>query len=796
MACYSDNFNSGVLDATLWSSTSGSSITVPPCSDVFAGRSLYFTGGGRREAITNNLDLRGLYAIMFTLQIGSYDSDCDQAESGNDVVLYYSFSGSTWTSMQTFSATSYIRATSITVPLPRTIRVQRVSLRWAQAQHSGSLQDTWFIDNVGVYSPNQCPPIAYQMTSTTTTMQPTPTPTPPPATCNYFSDNFDTGTYNNILWNSVIGVAAREQPCGSPSSNHYGILFTSSYTRQLKTKSLDLRGVESISFYLHSGSSSNGCSTPSASEGISVSYSLSESPAWNELEYYAPDCCQSGATLTIYLPAAVQVNSVSLRWNQPSHSPYTNYDAWVLDNVQIGERFEFQLYSDTFSDSLDASLWISNTGGSVTVPPCGATDTGNAIYFSAGGYRELVSQSLDLSQASELSFYLRIGSSDYTCEGADPGEDVNVAYKVSSDTTWTSLATYDATSYRTAQYLLIYLPNAARQANVQLRFMQVIRASENEDVWSIDTFFIKGVLPGIQCAYTCFTETFYTGYFNPGLWSRVQGGQIMISSCGSGSRGASFSGAATRELLSQQLDLTSIYAISFVLRIGSSTMDCSNYIDGQTIRFSYSLNNGTSFNLLQTYTASTYVTATRAVVLLSSAGQASAVNLQWTQIGNIANIWSIDDIKFYSTNNNCPQFHVVPISTSAVSTTSYITSTTVMKTSVQRTSSTVLTTTAHSTTTTTTSTVQSSVAVTTSATRSSSSVLLTSTPIVQTTTVSSSAVTASTVQTSEASLTTTISVTSSMMASISSIMEPTPSPSQIPDYCFETFDSLDNGVYR
>ena len=877
MACYSDNFNSGVLDATLWSSTSGSSITVPPCSDVFAGRSLYFTGSGRREAITNNLDLRGLYAVTFTLQIGSYDSECDQAESGDDVVLYYSFSGSTWTSLQTFSATSYIRATSITVPLPRTIRVQGVSLRWAQAQHSGSLQDTWFIDDVGVYSPNQCPPIAYQMTSTTTTMQPTPTPTPPPATCNYFSDNFDTGTYDNTLWNSVIGVAARERPCGSPSSNHYGMLFTSSSTRQLRTESLDLRGVESISFYLRSGSSSNGCSIPSASEGISVSYSLSGSSAWNELEYYAPDCCQSGATLTIYLPAAVQVNSVSLRWSQPSHSSYTNSDAWVLDNVQIGERFEIQLYSDTFSDSLDASLWMSNTGGSVTLPSCGATDTGNAIYFSAGGYRELVSQSLDLSQASELSFYLRIGSSDNTCEGADPGEDVEVAYKVSSDTTWTSLATYDATSYRTAQYLLINLPTAARQANVQLRFMQVIRTSENEDVWSIDTFSIKGVLPGIQCAYTCFTETFDAGYFNPGLWSRVQGGQITISSCGSGSRAASFSGATTRELLSQQLDLTSIYAISFVLRIGSSTTDCSNYINGETIRFSYSLNNGTSFNLLQTYTASTYVTATRAVFLLPSAGQASAVNLQWIQIGNVANIWSIDDIKFYSTDNNCPQFHVAPISTSAVSTTSYITSTTVMTTSVQptssstiltttvqstrlsstirittahpasstvltttaqptsstvltttarpasstiltttaqpisstvltttaqpasstqRTSSTVFRTTAQSTTTTTTSTVQSSMAVTTSTTPSSSSVLITSTPIAQTTTVSSSVVTTSAVQTSEAPLTTTISMTSSMMASTSSIMEPTPSPSQMPDNCFETFDSLDNGVYR
>ena len=917
MACYSDDFNSGVFDATLWNFVSGASITVPPCSDVFTGRSLYFTSSGTREAVTNNLDLRGLYAITFTLQIGSYDNACDQAESGDDVVLYYS-SGSSWMPLQTFTATSYIRATTVTVPIPRTVRVQGMSLRWAQTQNSGSSQDTWFIDNVGVYSPNQCPPIAYQMTSTTTTMQPTPTPTPPPATCNYFSDNFDTGTYDNTLWNSVLGVTATLQPCGLPSSNHYGMRFTSSSTRWLRTESLDLRGVESISFYLRSGSSSNGCSIPSATEGISVSYSLSGSSTWYELEYYAPDCCQSGATLTIYLPAAVQVSSVSLRWYQPRHASYSNSDVWVLDNVQIGERFEMQLYSDTFSSSLDASLWMSNIGGSVTLPPCGVTDSGNAIYFSADGYRELITQSLDLSQASELSFYLRIGSSDNRCEQADPGEDIEVGYKISSDTTWTSLATYVSTGYRTAQYLLIVLPTAARQTNTQLRFRQVIRTTQDEDTWSIDTFSIKGILPGIQCAYTCFTENFDAGYYNSRLWFRVRGGQVTTLSCSSGSRGISFSNAGTRELLSRQLDLTDIYAISFILRIGSSTTDCSSYVNGETVRLSYSLNNGTSYTLLQTYTASSYVTATRAVLLLPSAAQSHAVTLQWIQSNNLANVWSIDDIKFYSTDNNCPELPDVSISTTVMSTTSStttsvaVTSTTTtvfttsvqststlttsvqptsttsmlttsvrptsttstlttsvqltsttstlttsvqptsttstLTTSVQPTSTTFITTSAQptsttsittsvrpisSTITTSTSTMQSSTAIVTSTStmQSSSSAQITtssqlttsvvstsstsamtstqttsvqptstlfttSTRIVQTTTVSSSVVTTSTMQTSETPLTTTISISSSIILPTSSIMEPTPTPSPVPDDCFETFDSLNNGVYR
>ena len=898
MACYSDDFNSGVLDATLWSSTSGASITVPPCSDVFTGRSLYFTGSGTREAVTNSLDLHGLYAITFTLQIGSYDDECDQAESGDDVILYYSFTGSSWTPLQTFTTTSYIRATAVTVPIPSALRVQGVSLRWAQPQHSGSLQDTWFIDSVGVYSPNQCPPIAYQLTTTTTTMQPTPTPTPPAATCSYYSDNFDRGTYDTSLWNSVTGVTVRVEPCGAPSSYHYGMLFTSSSTRWLRTESLDLRGVQSISFYLRYGSSSNGCSTPSSNEGIYVAYSLSSSSTWYELEYYAPSCCQSGTTLTIHLPAAVQVNSVSLRWYQTSHSPYTNYDAWVLDNVQIGERFERQLYSDMFTSSLDSSVWMSNVGGSVTLPPCGATDSGNAMYFSADGYRELVSQSLDLTQASELSFYLRIGSSDDTCEQADPGEDIAVEYKRSSDTTWINLATYDSTGYRTAQYLLIDIPTAAKQTNIQLRFRQVIRTVENEDTWSIDTFSITGVLPAVQCAYTCFSETFDTGYYNPQLWLSVRGGQVTILSCGSGSRGMTFSGTTTRELLSRQLDLTGIYAVSFILRIGSSTSDCSSYVNGETVRLLYSVNNGTS-NLLQAYSASSYVTATRAVVLLPSAAQSSSVALQWIQTANVGNVWSIDDIKFYSTDSNCPQLPDISVSTTAFSSTSFTTtsvtysststtmfttsaqpttytSTAVSTTSVQPTTSTstaVFTTFVSSTSFTTssvtyaststtksttyiqptssavatsTSIIQTSTAVftsayttssstsaqvttslqgttsyirtsssvvvtptqsvastdTTSSIQPSSTVIITSTSIPQTT---SSVVASSSRQTSETPYTTTISMPSSSATTMSSsstvvptssIMEPTPTPAPVPDDCFETFDSLNNGVYR
>ena len=663
LSCYSDNFNSGVFDTTLWSSTMGASITVPPCNDVFYGRSLYFTGSGTREVITNALDLRGFYAVSFTLQIGSYDNECDQAETGDDVILYYSLTSYNWQILQTFTATSYTRATTVTVPIPRIVRTQGASLRWAQPQHSGSSQDTWFIDNVGIYSPDQCPPVAYQ----------TATPSPSLRTCNFYSDNFDAGKYDVALWDYVTGITPSIQSCGLPSSNHYGMLFISSGKRQMVTKPLDLQGVESISFYLISGTSYNKCSQPSTSEGIYVQYRIGTTGSLTTLGYFAPSCCTTGTTLTIYLPAAAKANSVVLQWLQQSHTLSTNYDEWVLDNVKIGERFDIQLYSDMFVNVIDPSIWSGITGGNVTLPPCGVTDSDNAAYFNGDGIRELVSQSLDLSHAIELSFYLRIGSSDGTCQNPESGNDIEIAYKVGTESNWTIMAVYNSSNYRSTQYLFIDLPTAAKQSNVQLQFKQANISVEDADTWSIDTFAIKGALPGIHCAYACVVENFEGGYYNPQLWLRVQGGQVTILPCSFGSRGIRFDRSGTRELLSHQLDLTGIYAISFMLRIGSSLFDCTQYINGETIKLSYSLNHGINWNVLEIYTASSYVSSKEVVVLVPRVAQSPKVTLQWVQETSNSNMWSIDNVKFYSTKDSCPE---LPLTAATLFTTTILSTST------------------------------------------------------------------------------------------------------------------------
>ncbi|XP_065903815.1 reelin-like [Dysidea avara] len=650
MACSSDNFNSGSWNAALWRAVNGGFVSIPPCSDMHTGRSLYFTGSGAREAVTNELDLRGIYAVSFTLQIGSYDGECDQAETGDDVVFYYSLSGP-WVQLQTFSATSYTRATTVTVPIPRTVRTQGVSLRWAQTQHSGSSQDTWFIDNVGVYSPDQCPPVAYQ-TTTPSPVVPSPI-TSASLTCNYYYDNFDAGTHKTSVWSTVTGVRVSSSPCGLPSTQHYAMEFYSFRTREIITQLLDLRGVEFISFYLRSGSSSNGCSTPSSFEGIYVAYSIGSSSTFYNLEYYAPSCCTSGNTFTVYLPSEVQANSVRLRWSQPSHTTSSSSDLWVLDNVEIGRVLDTTLYQDLFTTNINADIWSSITGGSVTTPPCGVTDVGTTLYFAGHGVREAVTVSLDLRQATSVSFYLRIGSSDGRCENADTAENIEFSYKLGANG-WSLLQTFTSTSYRTAAYVNIDIQNNMRFNGVQLRISQAVLTTGSYDVWSIDSFTVHSRAQRPECTMACYFDNFY-GNYSTSLWSTVTGGALAPLTCNTNyqySDGLYFDGSGTRSATTNNLDLSGLYAISFRLQIVSNTDECGTAPSGQDVTLQYSINNG-AWSEFERFNSADYDLLTSVSVQLPVNARRSNVTIQIMQSNHLSSVWAIDNFGIYSPDT-CP----------------------------------------------------------------------------------------------------------------------------------------------
>ena len=643
MACYSDNFNSESYNPEIWSSVAAS-VIIPPCSENNYGSSLYFTASGTREAITNYLDLRGLYAITFTLQIGSFDNECDRAETGDDVILYYSIaSGSPWVMLKTFDATSYTRATTVTVPVPLELRVQSAALRWAQPQHSGSFLDTWFIDNVEIYSPDQCPPRAY-VTATSNLSLPTPTVTHN-LVCNYYYDNFDDGSYKVSLWHRDGNIVITSTRFNLSMTHHYAVEFSLAMTERL-----DLRGVENVSFYLLSDQSSS---------NVYLEYRTSDNTVWDILEMFTYNCCLSaGTTLVINLPVAIRTNAVQLRWRSSLNG------LWVLDNVEIGNVIDTILYEDQFTREVNSALWSSISGSYVVTPPCGITDSGRALYFSRNGRREAVTVPLDLRQATSVSFYLRIGSSDSTCENAESAEDLEFFYRMRNGY-WTSLQTFTSTSYRTARYVDIAIPNEIKADDVQLRIAQAVHVIDSYDVWSIDTFTVHSMMQRPECSMACYMDNFQNNY-NHSIWASVVGGIVVPLLCSSNSKysdGLYFNGSNARIAVTRNLDLSGLYAISFNLQILLSNGECSIVVPhGEDVTLSYSVSGGTWYEFKR-FDSGSYNLLTDVTIILPVSARQPNVAIRIAQSSHAQSIWAIDDFGIYSPDG-CPPLHYATPTTS------------------------------------------------------------------------------------------------------------------------------------
>ena len=641
MPCYYDDFNSGSYNGDFWSPIVVASVVIPPCSENYDGRSLYFTASGTREAITNYLDLRGLYAITFTLQIGSYDNDCDQAETGDDVVLYYLISGSShWIKLKTFNATGNTRATKVTIPIPLEVRVQNVALRWAQIQHSGLLQDTWFIDNVGIYSPDQCPPRAYQLQS----------PTPPPAIsspnntiCNYYLDDFDDGTYKTSLWHTVRGISIEfNLTC---YQNLYALELNSPSIRELTTHLIDLRGVEYIRFYMLSVRyNRNRCYRHYNSRNFTVSYSIAGNGVWNILELYNSSCCLTGGYITIYLPKHVQVNPVQLRWLDNSTTSTTSYDFWILDDIQFGENIYTILYQEDFTSSLSTTLWSSVFGGSVRIPPCGAIDQGNALFFSENDIREAITQFIDLSQANAVSFYIMTSSAS-NCDGLDSGETVEFSIRAGYGE-WVKVQSFESVP---SKYIYIEIPANLKVPLAKLRWKQNGRTINEQDVWSIDSIKVHSRYSRTSCSMACIFDSFHSSAYNTTVWRFVSGAQVVISPCSikASYNALHFNLTNTREAITQSLDLRGMYAISFNLQIVRSDELCTA-VNGDNVNVYYSNSDANEWTEIGSFTGARFVAESLVTIPLPLNARDQSVSIRIAQPSYSNSIWSIGDFGIYS----------------------------------------------------------------------------------------------------------------------------------------------------
>jgi len=143
-----DDFDPGI-DGSVWSTTSGGAANVS-CGSM-TGNALHFDGAGTREAVTNASNTTTCTSIDFCIVFGTGSAPCENADTGEDVVLEYSNDGgTTWITINTYLESIYTTWTCVSEPIPLAAQTSNTMFRWQQLSSSGSGYDAWALDDVQI----------------------------------------------------------------------------------------------------------------------------------------------------------------------------------------------------------------------------------------------------------------------------------------------------------------------------------------------------------------------------------------------------------------------------------------------------------------------------------------------------------------------------------------------------------------------------------------------------------------------------------------------------------------------
>jgi len=166
--------------------------------------------------------------------------------------------------------------------------------------------------------------------------------------------------------------------------------------------------------------------------------------------------------------------------------------------------------------------------------------------------------------------------------------------------------------------------------------------------------------------------------FNNGInnieWSSISGG-IAAASCGTAlnsSNALYFNGDGVRQATTKSINTIGGGTISYYIKIsGSGASPCEMVDNGEDIVFEYSINNGISWNNIQTLYAGSYSVFTLIQSTIPAAAQNLNTKFRWRQLthsGSCCDHWSIDEvnINIINTANIIPSSGTIAVGDSVV----------------------------------------------------------------------------------------------------------------------------------
>ncbi|XP_041459310.1 reelin-like [Lytechinus variegatus] len=503
--------SSGPLNRNKFSQWSGAEVT-KKCGILITGKSLHFTGSGRRMLTTVDMDLTMASIISFYIRLG-----CSQHPPSllNLPIILQSSSdgGITWDTIEemTFDPQSN-DPMYVALQLPVRSHSNATRIRWWQPSREGVYMDEWAIDQIfiGGYIHGQTVLEDDFMTS----LQ------------NDGDQNFSLHDQNWLISpGSTMG-----QVC---DVTHNALHFASNeQMRYTITSDVMVTDHTFLQFDI-----ALGCNQQESCYGILLEYSLDMGKTWNPLltecfpsqvectgyhmrSVYLADIYYGWNRVTLPLPQYTRSKSTRFRWSQPPR--FDPGHEWALSNVYIGSECSDmcnghgqcssgicicdqgwtgpscqrpsvrlpQSLRDTFSaQPVSGRGHWSKVIGAMTSESCGPVASGTYLHFTKSCSRQLVTSDFDLTHADYIQFYFRFGCLNPP-QHRDEG--VLLEYSLDGGITWTLLLELYHHQYQRATFVSLPLPPEARHNGTRLKWWQPSHSGPDTADWAIDNVFIGG----------------------------------------------------------------------------------------------------------------------------------------------------------------------------------------------------------------------------------------------------------------------------------------------------------------
>jgi hypothetical protein len=519
-------------------------------------------------------------------------------------------------------------------------------------------------------------------------------------------ENFD--PISPLNWN-IVGASVSDS-CGSVSGS--ALYFNGTSTRTLTSNNLNLSTTSTVSFSLKISNGVTPCEQADAGEEVVLEYSINNGTTWTIINTYQVGNFANFTNVNEQLPVAAQTASTMLRWRQLSNSGY-QFDNWSLDNINIlfssATNYNY-LWSPaaglssttipnpsaTVNATTTYTLTVSSGScaetSSVTISVNPATQAvitaNNATNFCAGGTVTLTAntglsylwstgdttQSINVTQTGNYDVAIDYG---FACNSTSAATNVtvfplpsvptitntgsaslcngsNITLNSSTGSNYTYQWSNNGNIIGGAQ-AASYTTNNAGVYSVTVSDVNNCSATSNPlTITDLTPYFTVIASPPIICSGSTVQLNVSTGLienFDPINVSNltISGGTVS-DSCGAVSGNALyFNGASTRSAITNNINFSNGGNIAFDLKISNDLAPCEAADTGEEIVLEYSIDNGITWTIINTYfTGNTYANFTTVNLTVPIAAQTAASKLRWRQISNSGvgyDNWALDNIQ-------------------------------------------------------------------------------------------------------------------------------------------------------